>query len=133
MMRKPIVFLLAALLAAAVGAKEVRPVADSTTPPTTAATAPAPSPGSAPDSAVLERELQQLSWEQFKRVVVAVPKLKNGVDAFGPVGWEYVRANYRSYPWRRNIDRLDDTQKIQLAALIEQVKSGTAPANGAGS
>lgn len=86
----------------------------------------------APDSAQLEKQLQQLSWAQFRQVVSAVPKLKDRVDAFGPMGWEYVRANYRSYPWRKSIDRLDDVQKGQLAALIAQAQAGGASTAGGG-
>lgn len=129
MMRKPIVVLFAACLAAAAWAADTSPPIDSTAVKAAEAAAAA----AVPDSTTLERELQHLSWEQFKQVVVAVPKLKNGVDAFGPMGWEYVRANYRSYPWKRNIDRLNDSQKIQLAALIEQAKGGASAAGGSGS
>jgi len=124
MTRKTIVFLMTALLASAAWAMGVPLDTDNVTPQRGVAAAAA----TAPDSARLERELQQLSWEQFKQVIVAVPKLKNSVDAFGPFGWDYVRANYRTYPWKKSIDRLDNTQKIQLAALIEKARNGTGTA-----
>ena len=75
-----------------------------------------------PDSAVLEKSLQSLDWNQFRSVVEAIPKLKADVDAYGPMGWQYVEANYRTYGWKRNIDKLDAEQKRQLAALIESAK-----------
>ncbi|MEW5781603.1 MAG: hypothetical protein ACOY6N_12200 [Pseudomonadota bacterium] len=77
------------------------------------------------DSSTLERRLQHLSWAQFRRVVEAVPKLKASVDAYGPLGWEYVRANYSTYRWKKNIDRLDAAERQQLAELID--KARTAP------
>ncbi|WP_126445555.1 hypothetical protein [Sulfuricystis multivorans] len=75
------------------------------------------------DSSTLERRLQHLSWVQFRRVVEAVPKLKASVDAYGPLGWEYVRANYSTYRWRKNIDRLDVAERRQLAELIDQASA----------
>ncbi|MFN6960888.1 MAG: hypothetical protein ACK4N6_01485 [Rhodocyclaceae bacterium] len=63
------------------------------------------------DSSDLERRLQRLSWAQFKRVVEAVPKLKASVDAYGPLGWQYVQANYSTYHWKKNVDRLDAAQR----------------------
>lgn len=126
MMTKPIVLLMTALVASAASATDT--ARDSAAPHGhMAATA------TTPDSARLEKELQQLSWEQFKQVIVVVPKLKSSVDAFGPFGWDYVRANYRTYPWKKSIDRLDETQKIQLAALIEKARNGTGAAGGSGS
>lgn len=80
-------------------------------------------PGQVPDSVELERRLQALNWHAFRAVVEAVPKLKQSVDAYGPFGWEYVRLNYQRYPWRKPIDRLDDTQKIALGELIEQART----------
>lgn len=76
----------------------------------------------ATDSAVLEKSLQGLDWNQFRTVVESIPKLKADVDAYGPLGWQYVQANYRNYGWKRNIDKLDDEQKRQLASLIESAK-----------
>lgn len=75
-----------------------------------------------PDSTSLEKSLQSLEWGQFKSVVEAIPKLKADVDAYGPLGWQYVEANYRTYSWKRSIDKLDDEQKRHLASLIESVK-----------
>lgn len=72
----------------------------------------------------LEKELQGLDWKQFKAVISAIPKLKADVDAYGPLGWQYVQANYKTYRWRKNIDKLDNVQKIQLAQLIRKTKGG---------
>lgn len=74
------------------------------------------------DSKHLEHELQSLSWEQFRSVVTAVPKLKADVDAYGPAGWEYVKGKYKTYGWSRNIDRFDGDEKKKLAALIDQAR-----------
>lgn len=71
-----------------------------------------------PDSRQMEHDLQQLDWPKFRQVVESVPKLKADVDAYGPLGWKYVEAKYRTYPWQKNIDKLDDGQKRQLAQLI---------------
>lgn len=76
------------------------------------------------DSERLEKALQSLTWEQFKAVVSAVPKLKADVDAYGPLGWQYVEANYRTYPWRRNIRKLHEPQKKRLAELISAARNG---------
>ncbi len=87
------------------------------------------SAGAAPSSEQLEKDLQRLPWAQFKSVVFAIPKLKADVDAFGQFGWQYVQANYQSYGWKRNIDKLDESQKKQLAALIQKARHATeAPA-----
>jgi hypothetical protein len=75
------------------------------------------------DSADLERRLQRLSWTQFKRVVEAIPKLKASVDAYGALGWQYVQANYSTYHWKKNIDRLDAAERQQLAELIDQARA----------
>ena len=75
------------------------------------------------DSSQLEQDLQHLSWKQFKSVIESVPKLKADVDAYGPLGWQYVQNNYAKYGWKKNIDRLDDMQKQQLAELIQTAKS----------
>lgn len=76
-----------------------------------------------PDSVELEQQLQALDWGTFRSVIEAVPKLRQSVDAYGQFGWEYVRLNYQRYPWRKPIDRLDDTQKIALGELIEQARA----------
>ena len=72
----------------------------------------------------MEKDLQSLDWAQFRSVIEAVPKMKADVDAYGAVGWQYVQANYRTYAWRKNIDRLDDERKAQLADLIQLAKHG---------
>jgi hypothetical protein len=71
------------------------------------------------DSKRLEGQLQGMSWEQFRSVIEAIPKLKADVDAYGPAGWEYVKGKYKTYGWRKNIDKLDEEEKRRLAALIE--------------
>jgi hypothetical protein len=75
-----------------------------------------------PDSVQMEQELQKLNWQQFRSVIESVPKLKADVDAYGPFGWQYVKANYTTYGWKKSIDRLDDTQKQELAELIRSAK-----------
>jgi hypothetical protein len=72
-----------------------------------------------PDSRQLESQLQALNWEQFRSVIEAEPKLNASVEAFGPAGWQYVKANYRTYKWRRQIDKLDPQQKLRLDELIK--------------
>lgn len=84
-----------------------------------------------PDSLKLEKELQSLSWPRFRSVVEAVPKLKAEVDRHGQFGWQYVRANYRTHPWKKNIDRLDPDQRRQLAVLIQRAKGTGAAKSGA--
>jgi hypothetical protein len=76
-----------------------------------------------PDSKQMEKDLQRLPWPQFKAIVEAVPKLRTGVDAYGPAGWQLVQANYTRYHWQRNIDKLDAAQKQQLAGLIRAAKA----------
>ena len=76
----------------------------------------------APDSKQLEADLQQLTWKQFKSVVEAVPKLKADVDAYGEFGWQYVQMNYKTYKWKKSIDRLDGEQKHLLTELIQAAK-----------
>lgn len=71
------------------------------------------------DSVRLEHELQRLKWEQFRAVVEAIPKLKADVDAYGPMGWEYVKGKYQTHEWHKNIDKLDADEKQRLAMLIE--------------
>ncbi|MFN3883380.1 MAG: hypothetical protein ACK4Q4_01300 [Rhodocyclaceae bacterium] len=75
------------------------------------------------DSSDLERRLQRLSWTQFKQIIEAIPKLKASVDAYGPLGWQYVQANYATYRWKKNIDRLDAAERQQLAELIDQARN----------
>lgn len=82
-----------------------------------------------PASEQLEKELQSLSWPQFKAVIVAIPKLKADVDAYGPMGWQYVQANYKTYRWRKSINKLEPEQKIQLGQLIQKSKRGAAALN----
>ena len=93
-----------------------------------AAHPPAAARSSAPnaevDSATMEKELQRLPWKQFRSVVESEPKLKAGIDAYGPAGWQFVQANYRSYGWKKNIDKLDEGQKKQLAEKIRRAKGG---------
>lgn len=71
-----------------------------------------------PDSKQIEKDLQRLPWPQFKSVIEAIPKLKADVDAYGPLGWQYLKTNYKTHAWQKNIDRLDATQRKQLIALI---------------
>ena len=75
------------------------------------------------DSAKLEKDLQRLPWKQFRSVVESEPRLKAGIDAYGPMGWQFVQANYRNYGWRRNIDKLNAEQKHELAARIERARA----------
>jgi hypothetical protein len=77
----------------------------------------------APDSQQLEYDLQRLPWTKFRSVIESVPKMKADVEAYGPVGWKYVEANYSTYAWKKKIDKLDDAQKRQLAELIRRAKS----------
>lgn len=76
------------------------------------------------DPADLERQLQGLEWEQFRQVVYSIPKLKSGVDAYGPLGWEFVRANYRQYAWQKKIAKLSDEERGRLAHLIQEARQG---------
>lgn len=75
----------------------------------------------------LEKELQGLSWHQFQAVVKAVPKLREAVDAYGPLGWQYVQMNYQTYGWKKNIDKLDAGQRQELLALIGRAKNKQLP------
>ena len=75
------------------------------------------------DSAKMEKDLQRLPWKQFRSVVESEPKLKAGIDAYGPAGWQFVQANYRTYGWKRNIDKLDERQKKQLAEKIRRAQA----------
>ncbi|HTZ00063.1 MAG TPA: hypothetical protein VMB75_09520 [Rhodocyclaceae bacterium] len=76
-----------------------------------------------PDSSQLEKELQGLPWKKFRSVVEAIPKLRADIEAYGPLGWQYVQAHYATYGWKKNIDKLDDDQKRQLAQLIRSARA----------
>ena len=77
---------------------------------------------SAPDSKQMEKDLQNLPWKQFRSVIESIQKLKADVEAYGPIGWQYVQSNYTTHGWKKNIDRLDDAQKKGLAELIRIAK-----------
>jgi hypothetical protein len=81
-----------------------------------------PASSAMPTGKQLEADLQGLPWPQFRSVIEAIPKMKADVDAYGPLGWQFVRANYTRYAWRKNIDRLDGVQRHQLMALIAKAK-----------
>ncbi len=70
----------------------------------------------------MEKDLQQLPWKQFRSVIVAIPKMKAAIDAYGPGGWQFVRENYANYGWKKHIDKLDASQKRQLADLIKAAR-----------
>ncbi|HEX8988134.1 MAG TPA: hypothetical protein VF816_09235 [Rhodocyclaceae bacterium] len=76
------------------------------------------------DSHRLEARLQALDWAQFRSVIESIPKLKADVDAYGPAGWEYVKSRYKTYAWRKNIDRLDADEKRRLADLLDRAGGG---------
>lgn len=78
----------------------------------------------------LEKELQALPWPQFQAVIRAVPKLKAEVDAYGAFGWQYVKARYQRWPWRKNVGRLAPEQQQALGELIARAKSGRLPLAG---
>ncbi len=121
-MLKTTLFLLAGLTAGSALAGETIAGADSAAASTSAAPATAtPTPGG-PDSAQMESDLQHLSWKKFRAVIEAVPKMKANVEAYGPIGWQYVQANYTSYGWKKSIDKLDEIQKKHLAKLIQAAK-----------
>lgn len=83
----------------------------------------APAKSVMPDSQQMEKDLQQLSWPQFRSVIESVPKMKSDVEAYGAFGWKYVEARYKTYPWKKNIDKLDEAQKKQLADRIRSAKA----------
>lgn len=83
----------------------------------------APDRVGAADSKQMEKDLQRLPWKQFRSVVEAVPKLRAEVEAHGSIGWQIIQANYIRYPWQKNIDKLDEVQKKQLAELIRAAKA----------
>lgn len=76
----------------------------------------------APDSAQMEKALQHLPWKRFRSIVESIPALKSGIDAYGPIGWQIVQANYTTYPWKKSIDKLDDVQKRRLIEAIRNAK-----------
>ena len=80
-----------------------------------------------PDSLQLEGNLQALNWEQFRSVIKAEPKLYASVEAYGPAGWQFVKANYQTYKWRRQIDKLDPQQKLRLNELIKAARKPPPP------
>lgn len=75
-----------------------------------------------PDSRQLEKDLQSLNWPQFRSVIEAIPPIRAEVNKYGPLGWQYVQQHYRTYPWKRSIDRLSGRQKTELASLIERAR-----------
>lgn len=77
-------------------------------------------PEGAPDSQQMSRDLQSLPWKPFKAIIQSIPKLAADVDAYGPLGWQFVRENYTTYNWKKKIDKLDAEQKKQLADLIRK-------------
>jgi hypothetical protein len=113
-MAKLIYALIASLWTASVFAADAKPSAH------TKAAAPAKS--RVVDSQQIEKDLQRLPWKQFRSVIESVPKMKADVEAYGPMGWKYVEANYTTYAWKKNIDKLDDAQKKRLADLIQVAK-----------
>lgn len=110
--------LLAQLIHPAVGVERKR---STTAQPPAATQTPPPAPV-APDPVTLEKQLQQLNWDQFRRVVENIPRIKADVDKYGPLGWQYVKLNYRNYPWQKQLVKLDDSQRIKLAKLIAEAK-----------
>lgn len=113
-MPKLICLLIACLWTAPALPADVQAPADKTT------VAPAPDGGL--DSRQMEKDLQHLPWQQFRSIIESVPKMKADVEAYGQFGWSYVQANYTTYGWKKNIDRLDDAQKKQLSELIQAIK-----------
>ena len=71
----------------------------------------------------MEKDLQKLSWKQFRSVIESVPKLKADVEAYGPIGWKYVESHYTTYGWKKNIDKLDTFQRTRLAELVASAKA----------
>ena len=78
-----------------------------------------------PDSRQMEKDLQQLPWKQARSIIQSVPKLKASVDAYGPLGWQFVEANYQHYHWKKNIDKLDAPKKRELAELIRKAEKAS--------
>lgn len=117
-MQKTTLLLLAALSTNGAMAGDTPVSADAATPSISAT----PASPSGPDAAQMESDLQHLSWKKFRAVIEAVPKMKANVEAYGPIGWQYVQANYTSYGWKKSIDKLDEIQKKHLAKLIQAAK-----------
>lgn len=88
----------------------------------TEAAATTPVKASETDSQQMSKDLQSLPWKPFKAIIEAVPKLASDVNAYGPLGWQFVRENYRTYDWKKKIDKLDAVQKTQLGELIRNAK-----------
>ena len=84
---------------------------------------PVSAPDPEPDSRRMEKDLQQLPWKQARSIIESVPKLKASVDAYGPLGWQFVEANYQHYRWKKNIDKLDTLKKKELAELIHKAQT----------
>jgi hypothetical protein len=82
----------------------------------------APETNKIPDSQQIEKDLQQLSWKQFRSIVESIPKLKADIEAYGPIGWQFVQTNYKTHGWKKNIDKLDGSQKRQLVDMIQTAK-----------
>ena len=114
-MKKLIIALVASLCATMLFAADVPAPADQSTLAT--------GQSASLDSARMEKDLQNLTWDQFRSVVRSVPKMKADVDAYGPLGWDFVRQNYATHSWKKGIDRLDPAQKQQLADLIQSAKA----------
>lgn len=96
-------------------------VAKPTPAKSTAAKPAAPKPA-LPDSKIMEQDMQNLPWLQFRSVVEAVPKLRAEVEAYGALGWTYVQSKYKTHRWKKNIERMDVEEQRQLAALIAKAK-----------
>ncbi len=78
-----------------------------------------PAKGALPNSLQIEKDLQRLSWNQFRFVIESIPELRAEVDAYGPFGWQYVQSKYPTHGWRKNVDRLDPAEKRRLVKLIQ--------------
>jgi len=74
------------------------------------------------DSVLIEKSLQRLGWQQFRAVVEAIPKLRADVEAYGPLGWEFLKTRYATHAWRKNIDKLDVVERRRLIGLIEAAR-----------
>lgn len=120
-----LLIVLSGLVAQALAQPAEAPSALQSAAPPSAAMASSDTPPAATDSRQLSTALQNLPWPRFRAVIEAVPKLASGVDAYGPLGWQFVKENYRTYNWKKKIDKLDPAQKQQLAELIQQAQ--TAP------
>ena len=116
-MKTPLLFMLLCLAGSTLPAL-AQSATDSERGSTTAETARA-------TSQQMSKDLQNLPWKPFKAIIGAIPKLAADVDAYGPLGWQFVRENYKTYDWKKKIDKLDAAQKEQLAELIR--KARTAP------